>query len=170
MTFQELDEQCGGVFSAVCSDARIRHLSSDAAEHYGSQLCRCRCAKLEPHTSTVTLDSSRNVQTLFKVAFQREVDERTPQRRQLEGRGTSTLHDRQIAGGQVFVQSVHITFSLNPLGQAKGVDGKTRPANRDHLEIGYLRLQQRIRAATKVQERFPYGSAADRANHQGPGP
>lgn len=141
LLFQECRDQFSGSRGAVRGYAGVGDLGSDIAQYHGSQSLWCGRAKLELHASPMALDSSGHVNALLKVAFQREIDERTPQRRELESCRTAPLHDGQVAGRQVLIESVNIAHSLNTVGQPNAVSGEAGPADCDHLEIGHLALE-----------------------------
>ena len=80
------------------------------------------------------------MEVLLEVVTQREVEERSPVRRQLHRRRQPSLHDREVARGEVAVQLVDVRADLEAvgLGERRRVDA--RPGDDDHAEARHALL------------------------------
>ncbi len=85
-----------------------------------------------------------------------------PRRDELHRRRQPTLHDGDVAGGEVPVQLVDVAVHLEPVGsrQARRVDPRARDG--DHAQVGDLLARQRQRLDHAAQQRCADPGAADR--------
>ncbi len=102
-----------------------------------------------------------DVEIVLEVMTQREVQERAARGGQLHGRRQATLHDGEVAGGQVSVKVCHISphFEAVGLGQGRQVDPRT--CDDDHAQFRYELLGRRERRNDLAKQISPDSGAAD---------
>jgi pimeloyl-ACP methyl ester carboxylesterase len=109
-------------------------------------------------------ESRGHGELLLAVALEREVDERSSQRGQLERRGAAALDDREIARGEVFVQARNESPHLDA-GGAAIADGSSRGSQTSSIRASGTRSRMSGHALAQR----PSSSARPRCRELVPG-
>ena len=122
-------------------------------DHLGS-----RFVEVHAPPGAVALEAVADVEVLLEVVAQREVEEGPAVSGQLHGRRQAALHDREVAGGQVSVELVHVRVHLEAvlLGERRRIDARAR--DDDHAQLGDELLRCGVRvddASEQIGRRRP---------------
>ena len=94
--------------------------------------------EVHAHAGPVLVEPVAHVEVLLEVVGEREVQERSLGRGELHRRRQPTLHDRQVAHGEVAVEAVDVAVDLEARvrRQAEGIDAGTGNGDRAQLRHG----------------------------------
>lgn len=163
---EQLAEHRRRPLRAVRRDCRARGRRRQLAQNRLGQHVRCRARVFEPVAGLAPVQAVGDVELLLEVLIEGEVNERPPQRRELQRGGAAALHHGQVAGGEVLVQPVHV--AEHP-GARRGLDrGRVHPRAAHQHEPGVRDpgADQRDRVGAQPQQGRPHASGANGADHQ----
>src|SRR5258705_6046721 len=101
---QQVGQQLGGAGGAIDLDREIPGIATDLRGNGVSEHVRTQVLVVQPASGAVLGEPVGDVEVLFEVMPQRNVDERTAGGGQLHARGESTLDDREVTRREVPVQ------------------------------------------------------------------
>ena len=101
------------------------------------------------------------MEVLLEMVAQREIQERTPVRRQLHAGAQPALNNRQIAGGEVTIQLMHIRPNLQPIGAGKRGWLDARAGHDNHPQVRHAALRLRERADDTAEQMLADAGAAN---------
>src|SRR5215510_4227334 len=132
-------------------------------EHGRAQGFRARAVVVEADPGAETIEPARHVELLLAVMAQRKVEERSPERGQLHGRGEAALNDREIDGGVMLEEIRHEGAHLDARAPRGLHLREPRAAHEDEARLGNLRGDQREGLRALAEETPPH----PRSPHRG---
>ena len=136
--------------------------SGRSRRRWPRRAARARSRRSRAPTGAVPIQPVPDVEVLLEVVPQRHVQERPPVRGQLHRRRQAALHDREVAGGQVPVEVVHVGVDLEPRRAWAATPGSIRgPATTTIRSPGMSALRGRVRGDDPAQQVAADPRAAD---------
>src|SRR5215467_12086030 len=135
------DEPCGAVRPVERYLGGMDRLAQ-VFEHGRAQGFRTRAVVVESDPGAETIEPARHVELLLEVVAQRKVEERSPERSQLHGRGEAALNDREIDGGVMLEEIRHEGAHLDARAPRGLHLREPRTAHENEARLGNLRGDQ----------------------------